>query len=127
MEPFRFHELLTIPVNQGGGDVEFTVPNNKLLHIEFISGDMELSASQDSFVTVSIAIFDAAGTRTGVYCAIAQKLGNKGTSDVFEWGQLVSVYADPGTKVGVRVNRFGAPVHDQIGVLMSISGQLFTV
>ena len=125
MEPFRFHELLTIPANQGGADVTFTVPDNKLLHIEFVSGEVTPTASQKSIVTISIAIHDAAGARTGVYFVIAQKLGNIGTFDLFEWGQLVSVYADPGTQVGVRVNRFGTPP-EQVGVLMSISGRLFT-
>ncbi len=123
MEPFRFFQSFTIPVNFQGQLVEFTVPADKLLRIEFIAGDVTLPAGESAFIAVSIQIHDRAGTTTGLYSISSHELGNIGVLDLFEFGQLVTVYADPGTTVTAQVNRFGAGTLGQGGVNMSISGQ----
>jgi hypothetical protein len=127
MEPFRFFQSFDIPENFQGQLVEFTVPADKLLHIEFIAGDVTLPAGESSFIAVSIQIHDTTGATIGLYSVSSHELGNIGVLDLFEFGQLVSVYADPGTKVTAQVNRFGTGTLGAGGVNMSISGQLFTV
>ena len=127
MKPFRFFQSFVIPANDQGQVVEFTVPANELLRIEFIAGDVTLPAGQSSFVAVSIQIHDMTGATTGLYSVSSHKLGNIGVLDLFEFGQLVSVYADPGTKVTAQVNRFGTGTLGAGGVNMSISGRLFAV
>jgi hypothetical protein len=78
MKPFRFFQSFVIPVNVQGQVVEFTLPANELLRIEFIAGDVTLPAGQSSFVAVSIQIHDMTGAITGLYSVSSHKLGNIG-------------------------------------------------
>jgi hypothetical protein len=67
------------------------------------------------------------GLNTGLFYVSSHKRGSFDGQDSFEFGQLVRLYADPGTKVIAAVNRVGPGPLGQGGADVSISGQLFTV
>jgi hypothetical protein len=124
MEPFRFFQSLVIPANNQGAIVDFVVPADRLLRMEFIAGDVTLTAGESAFISVGIQVHDDARTTTGLYSVRSHKMGNIGDLDLFEFGQAVSIYADGGTQVTAQVNRFGSGALTPGGVNMSISGQL---
>jgi hypothetical protein len=53
MEPFRFFRSLTIPQSNQGVIASFTAPQNRILRIEFIAGDVTLTAGESSFIAVT--------------------------------------------------------------------------
>lgn len=126
MEPFRFFRPVNIPQNNQGVIASFTVPQNRTLHIEFIAGDITLPAGESSFIAVTVQTHNSAGATNGFFTVTSRMLGNIGVSDLFEFGQALSIYADAGTTVGIQVNRFGTGPLGAGGGNVSASGQLFT-
>ena len=126
MEPFRFFTTLNIPQNNQGAITNFTVPANRLLRIEFIAGDVTLPAGESDFIAVSIQTHDSSGSTTGLFSINSRKDGNIGVLDLFEIGQVVSIYADSETTVSAQVNRFGSGTLGSGGINISVAGQLFT-
>jgi hypothetical protein len=127
MQAFRFFKTLDLPEQNVSEITKFTVPTNKQLRIEFIAGNVTSPAGECEFVEVSINIFDAIGNTIGIYPVISNKEGKTDNWDLFKFSQLVSVYADSGTEVVVRINRFGSEPPGRGEVVLSISGQLFDV
>jgi len=126
MEPFRFFKSLNVPQNNQGATTSFTVPANRLLRIEFIAGDVTLPAGESNFIAVSIQTHDSSGSTTGLFSINSHKDGNIGVLDLFEFGQVVNIYADPETTVSAQVNRFGSGTLGSGGINISVAGQLFT-
>jgi hypothetical protein len=126
MEPFRFFTSLNIPQNNQGAIANFTVPANRLLRIEFIAGDVTLPAGESEFIAVSIQTHDAGGSTTGLFSINSHKDGNIGVLDLFEFGQVVRIYADPETTVSAQVNRFGSGTLGSGGINISVTGRLFS-
>jgi hypothetical protein len=95
MQPFQTPEVLLI-ITPGSAVASFdflTVPEDKRLIIEFVSGEAWVPQGQFPVVGVrTIVNFDEA-----VHHALPSKLGSSEGLDVFVFSQLGRLYADPGT------------------------------
>src|SRR5262249_54967429 len=95
----------------------------KRLEIEYASGEAFLPTGQKGLFSV---ITTLAGETTGIrHYLDSDALGNFGAPDYFRAGQVVRLYADPGTVVMLRVDRDRPTGAGLAG--MSISGRLAAV
>jgi hypothetical protein len=109
---FQFFRGYQIAANDEGGSIEFTVPADKELIIEFISGDGNIPAGQAIYVVFQLISppppDGGTGGTTGIYFVPAQRVGSfDSESDIFVFSESMSVHADPGTRVFIVVQRLG--------------------
>ncbi len=114
---------ITLPSGTGGQNGFVTVPAKKRLVIEYASGEAFVPTGQKVLFSV-ITTIGGATTGTRHYLD-TDALGSFGAPDYFRAGQLVRLYADPGTTVMLRAIRDVA-TGDALA-RMSISGYLVNV
>ncbi|HSS50846.1 MAG TPA: hypothetical protein VLX28_18045 [Thermoanaerobaculia bacterium] len=117
--PFQASVNIDLPDGTGGQNAFVTVPAGKRLVIEYVSGFAFLPAGQNASFSVFTSL---AGQTSGTeHILITTKaLGND-----FVTGQVVKLYADPGTTVMLRTDRDLAKGAGK--ARMSLSGQLIAV
>ncbi len=121
--PFQTNLEIKLPNGTGGQNGSFQVPAGKRLVIEYASGEAFAPAGQKCLFSV---ITFLAGQSTGTrHYLESTPLGKFGAPDYFRAGQVVRLYADPGTSVTLRVDRDLA-TGDALA-RMSISGELVAV
>jgi hypothetical protein len=111
---------ITLPNGTGGQNGFVAVPQGKRLVIEYASGEAFLPTGQKGLFSV-ITTLQGATTGTRHYLQ-TQPMGKFGAPDYFRAGQVVRLYADPGTTVMLRIDRDLA-TGDGLA-RMSISGYL---
>jgi hypothetical protein len=100
---------IQIPENTpGGGTLEFTVPSDKELIIEFASGSGNTPSGQISFVVFQLispsTTTGGTDSITGSYFIPVQKVGSYSpSSDVFVFAQSMRVHVDSGIKVHITI------------------------
>lgn len=121
--PFQAAVEITMPNGTGGENAVVVVPKGKRLVIEYLSGDASLPAGQKCLFSVATFVN---GQTTGTWHYLASgPVGKFGPFDCFRTGQVVRLYADPGTQVQLRADR---DIPDGKGVArMSLSGYLVSV
>ncbi|HEV3458910.1 MAG TPA: hypothetical protein VHG32_20355 [Thermoanaerobaculia bacterium] len=121
--PFQATVEINLPDGTEGENGFVHVPKGKRLEIEYASGEAFLPTGQKALFSV---ITSLAGERTGIsHYLDSDALGNFGAPDYFRAGQVVRLYADPGTVVMLRIDR-DRPTGAGLA-RMSISGQLVAV
>ena len=122
-QPFQTTVEIKLPSGTEGQNGSFHVPKGKRLVLDFASGEAFLPAGQKAVFSV---ITSLAGQPTGISHYLASTtLGTFGAAEYFGAGQIVRLYADPGTVVMLRVDR-DAPTGDGLA-RMSVSGELVAV
>jgi hypothetical protein len=97
---FQFFRNYQVSADGSGASLEFTVPTNKELIIEFVSGSGNVLSGQIFFVVFQLVSDDNTSKTTGVYFIPVQMAGAASpSSDIFVFAQSMRVHVDPGTKV----------------------------
>jgi hypothetical protein len=102
-DKFPFQAGVTISIDTGMPIVNgiVAIPTGKRLVLEFISGQVFVPRGQKVLFSVFCRAQD-----DGVFHYLdSVPVGAFGNQDCFECGQLVRLYADPGTGVALRVER----------------------
>jgi hypothetical protein len=121
--PFQFTAEIKIPNGTGGQNGGFQVPAGKRLVIEYASGEAFAPTGQKCLFSVLTSLAgQPVSTR---HYLESTPLGKFGAQDYFRAGQVVRLYADPGTVVTLRIDRDLA-TGDALA-RMSISGELVAV
>jgi hypothetical protein len=120
--PFQASANIDLPDGTGGQNGFVKVPDGKRLVIEYVSGEAFLPAGQNGVFSVITLV---AGQTTGTEHHLATAAVKFGASDIFRAGQVVRLYADPGTTVTLRADRDLAKGAGK--ARMSLSGQLVAV
>lgn len=100
---FQFFRSYQIAENASSKNLEFTVPSQKELIIEFVSGSGSFPSGQIIFVAFQLISSSAQGDTgkpTGSYFIPVQRAGSGSLStDIFVFAQSMRVHANPGTRV----------------------------
>ncbi|MBV8201047.1 MAG: hypothetical protein JOZ15_10540 [Acidobacteria bacterium] len=121
--PFQATVEIKLPNGTGGENGFVNVPNGKRLVIEYVSGEAFLPKGQKALFSV---ITSLQGEATGIsHYLDSDAIGHFGAPDYFRAGQVVRLYADPGTIVMLRADRDLATGEGL--ARMSISGELVAV
>jgi hypothetical protein len=118
---FQFLREISIQAGQEGEAVEFTVPMDKQLIIEFLSGVGGLPVN--TFLQGSFQLISPKGNTTGIYFLTPSRQGNDGNQDLFVFSQSMRVHVDVGTRVLFTINRIGATT-EAAEVTLTMTGQL---
>jgi hypothetical protein len=122
-QPFQAAVEITMPDGTEGQNGFVTVPAKKRLVIEYASGEAFVPTGQKAVFSVFTTI---GGAPTGTQHYLhTDAMGNFGAPDYFRAGQVVRLYADPGTTVMLRADRDLAT--GSALARMSISGHLVNV
>ena len=122
-QPFQAAVEITMPNGTEGQNGFVTVPAKKHLVIEYASGEAFVPTGQKALFSV-ITTIGGAPTGTRHYLD-TDAMGKFGAPDYFRAGQVVRLYADPGTTVMLRAERDFA-TGDALARI-SISGYLVNV
>jgi len=119
-QPFQATVEIKLPNGTGGENGFVHVPKGKRLVIEYASGEAFLPTGQKGLFSV---ITSLAGQPTGIrHYLDSDAMGHFGAPDYFRAGQVVRLYADPGTVVMLRIDR---DIAKGDGLArMSVSGEL---
>ena len=98
----------------------FQVPSGKRLVIEYASFRGEKPQGQ----ILELVIQTTVNSVLAPHFLTPSPVGAMGTSEFFTASQQMRVYADPGTSVGVFIQRFAGPFTGNISAGVSISGYL---
>jgi hypothetical protein len=122
-QPFQAAVEINLPPGTGGENGFVQVPKGKRLVIEYASGEGFLPTGQKCLFSVITSLQgQATGTR---HYLESTPMGKFGAPDYFRAGQVVRLYADPGTTVMLRADR--DVTTGQGLVRMSLSGHLVNV
>jgi hypothetical protein len=122
-QPFQAAVEITLPDGTGGQNGFVTVPAQKRLVIEYVSGEAFMPTGQKCVFSVITTI---GGASTGArHYLDSDAMGKFGAPDYFRAGQVVRLYADPKTTVMLRADRDLAV--GSATARMSISGHLIDV
>ncbi len=103
MQPFQAAVEIKLPNGFGGENGFVAVPKGKRLVIEYVSGEAFLPTGQKGLFSVIVSL---QGQTTGTRHYLASTpMGKFGAPDYFRAGQVVRLYADPGTTVMLRIDR----------------------
>ncbi|MGB8910102.1 MAG: hypothetical protein WCC84_15260 [Candidatus Cybelea sp.] len=117
---FQAAVQIDLPNGTEGQNGFVAVPSGKRLVIEYVSGEAFLPTGQTCLFSV-ITTIGGASVGTSHYL-VSYAMGNFGAPDCFVAGQVVRLFADPGTTVMLRADRDAA---SGAGIArMSLSGQL---
>jgi hypothetical protein len=112
-----------MPSGTEGQNGSVAVPAGKRLVIEYVSGEAFVPTGQKAVFSVITTI---GGASTGMrHYLHTDAMGSFGAPDYFRAGQVVRLYADPGTGVMLRADR-DAATGDALA-RMSISGYFVNV
>lgn len=118
LQPFQQYVHLVFDPTQLGGGKTFTVPADKRLVIEFVSGNVALRQGSVSNFTVTTTVNGIIGKHRLV---VTSQGPSGGLPISYTVSQNMRVYADPGTTVIVFVN---ATLGGEGGFDATISGYL---
>jgi hypothetical protein len=102
-QPFQAAVQIDMPAGTGGQNGFVTVPTGKRLVMEYASGEAFMPTGQKCLFSV-ITTIGGASTGTRHYLE-SNAVGKFGAPDYFQAGQVVRLYADPGTTVMLRADR----------------------
>lgn len=119
-QPFQASVEIKLPAGTAGQNAGVSVPTNKRLVIEYVSGSGLVPDGQKCFFSI-LTRLAGASTGTEHFLQSAQTPA-AGTKDQSNAGQVVKLYADSGPTITLRATRDGSSGD---GVArMSISGYL---
>lgn len=122
-QPFQEEFAITLPDNFGGENATFMVPLGKRLVIEYVSARGFVPAGQT--LTFSIRTRQGNTPNGVVHYLVSTEQGFSGTSTGFVAGQVMRLYADPGTQVLVRAGR--NPATGTGNAFIAVSGHFVDV
>ena len=118
MEPYQRAVEIVVPNTYGGENAFISVPNDRRLVIEHISGEGFCPFGQKLLFGIKCT----ANGNEGRHYLGSHTIGNFGAVDYYWFTGLVKFYADPGSSVMLRVDRDIAK--DEAKARMTLSGYL---
>jgi hypothetical protein len=119
-QPFQAHIEIALPAGTEGQNGFVTVPADRRLVIDYVSGEGFVPSGQKCVFSVITSLNGAASGTTHYLRSV--QMGPFGGKDLSQTGELVRLYADPGTTVMLRADR-DAPAGDGLA-RMTLSGHL---